>query len=132
MERVHVALPEVTAVVGSARRRNKGKTMSVLITREMMAANTAERFRQQYGPDFGVYPFGDSGEILRQLLALGPTPTVQQVEILCPGWTLLDCDECGEKVDQVVQVGQEPDYESATACICWRCATNAVALFNLP
>ena len=106
--------------------------MSVLITREMMAASTAERFRVQYGPDFGVFPFGDSAELLKQLLALGPSPTVQQVETLCPGWTSLDCDECGEKVDEVVQVGQEPDYDSATACICWRCATNAVALFKLP
>jgi hypothetical protein len=106
--------------------------MPELITQEQVAAKTAERFRQQYGPNFGVYPWGDSAEILKQLEALGPAPTVEQVEALVPGWTRIACDECGENVDQVVQVGQVPDYESSTACICWQCAVNATALFKLP
>jgi len=105
--------------------------MPVLITREQVAAQTAERFRRQYGPNFGVYPWGDSAEVLKQLNALGPSPAVEDVEALCQGWTLLSCDECGDRVDQVVQVGQEPDYESSTACLCWKCAVNAVALFKL-
>jgi hypothetical protein len=106
--------------------------MAKLITREKVAAGTAERYRQQYGPDFGVFPFGDSLEILKQIEALGPTPSPADVEAILPGWTRQECTECNEDSDQLVQVGQDPDYESSTAWLCWRCATNAVALFNLP
>ncbi len=106
--------------------------MAELITREQIAAGTAERYRQQYGPEFGVYPFGDSAEILRQIEALGPSPTPADIEAILPGWTRNECTECNQDADQLIQVGQEPDYESATAYLCWRCAINAVALFKLP
>jgi len=39
------------------------------------------------------------------------------------------CHECDARVD-VVQVGQEPDYESATANVCLVCLKKAVALLE--
>ena len=41
-------------------------------------------------------------------------------------WTNLQCDECGESVTMVVQLGQEPDYESNTANVCIRCLGEVV------
>lgn len=43
-------------------------------------------------------------------------------------WTRMQCDECGAHVDWVVELGQEPDYESATACICRSCLNKALLL----
>lgn len=43
-------------------------------------------------------------------------------------WTNLTCDECKQNVDKVVQLGEEPDYESSTASICFSCLTKAVKL----
>jgi hypothetical protein len=106
--------------------------MGVLISRRQMAAKTADRWREQYGPMFGVFPFGDAREVLKQLESLGRSPTVEQVEAICPGWTVLRCDECRDEVDEVVQLGEPPDYESSTAVVCLRCLVNACALFHEP
>lgn len=45
-------------------------------------------------------------------------------------WTNLKCDECERQVDRVIQVGQEPDYESSTAFLCVDCVTKAHALIT--
>lgn len=38
------------------------------------------------------------------------------------------CDECGAVVDVAVQVGEEPNYESRTATLCFACVEKAMAL----
>lgn len=43
-------------------------------------------------------------------------------------WTIMRCNECNKDVKHVVQLGQEPDYESATAQICFSCLNKAVKL----
>ena len=41
-------------------------------------------------------------------------------------WTRLKCHECGnEDINAVIQVGQEPDYESCTAGLCFDCVAKA-------
>lgn len=42
-------------------------------------------------------------------------------------WTTLKCDECGQEADWVLRVGEEPDYESRTACLCKACAGKVAA-----
>ncbi len=42
--------------------------------------------------------------------------------------TKCNCNECGKNADIVVQLGQEPDYESATANICLDCLKRAVEI----
>ncbi len=103
--------------------------MPHLITKADVAASVKDRFAQQYGPSFDEYPFGDSSAIYRQLLKLGDKPDAASIEALMPGWTRLNCDDCGNDVDAVVEVGQEPDYESATAHICVECIAKASELF---
>jgi len=44
------------------------------------------------------------------------------------GWTKNVCDECNNDCDITIQLGQEPDYESATASICKECLKKALAL----
>ena len=44
-------------------------------------------------------------------------------------WTRIPrCDECGAKGVPVVEIGQEPDYESRTAWICARCLRSALKM----
>jgi len=46
-------------------------------------------------------------------------------------WTVVPhCNECGASVPAVVEIGEEPDYESATAYVCLACLRKALALFT--
>jgi hypothetical protein len=43
---------------------------------------------------------------------------------------MLTCDECGKEAWDLVQLGEEPDYESSTASICVDCLKKAVELIE--
>ncbi len=69
------------------------------------------------------------GNKLRELD--GETATAEEVAKIIgnDSWTFADtCDECGATVDGLVQLGEAPDYESSTACICLNCLEKAVAI----
>lgn len=95
-------------------------------------AGVAERWKRTYfrGDKWGGY-HGDAEEVYRRLKALPPDATSADVAAAIgndtwagPGW----CDECGDKAPAMtMQLGQEPDYESATACVCLPCLEKAVA-----
>lgn len=40
-------------------------------------------------------------------------------------WTRLTCSECRRDVEIVIEVGEEPDYESCTAWLCINCVRKA-------
>ncbi len=40
------------------------------------------------------------------------------------------CSECGKKTWGIVQIGEEPDYESATAYVCSDCLRAALRLLG--
>ena len=98
-----------------------------LITRQKEANGAAERWRRQYG--LGQYG-DDKLEILAKLEALGENPAADEVDATIGNgsWTATVCDECGVKNVDVVEVGQEPDYESRTAHICKGCLSKALDL----
>ena len=61
------------------------------------------------------------------------TATSEQVDEIIGnrGWVRLSCDCCGATdIPTVVEVGDLPDYESATIQMCERCANKAVQLFE--
>lgn len=101
-----------------------------LITRQTEANKAAASWERQYAN--GKFGY-DKLLILENLKALGKTPIPDEVdEVIGNGsWTRTRCHCCGDDsgVD-VVQVGEEPDYESATACICKPCLLKALALFG--
>lgn len=45
-------------------------------------------------------------------------------------WTALSCHECGQYVEEVMSLGQEPDYESHTANVCFPCLCKAMETFK--
>lgn len=96
------------------------------------AAGAAASWRYTYGRTDGTWydpgKYGDREEIYDKLIALGPTPEpgfVDQI-IGSTSWTRCVCTECEDKnARAVVQLGQEPDYESCTAWVCLECLTLA-------
>ena len=45
-------------------------------------------------------------------------------------WRVCLCYECGYKVDSLVEIGDEPDYESETAYVCQSCLEKALNLIK--
>lgn len=98
----------------------------VLITQRDLIRGLPEKWRRQY-PDGGYYGRKD---VQGKLDALNcETATVEDVAAIIgnTSWTDIHCDACDESVPWIVRVGQEPDYESATAHLCGKCLADACA-----
>lgn len=80
----------------------------------------------------GVWYDNNKRDIGEALLALGAQPAIEDVNRVIGNnsWTQLICDECKNDVAAVVQLGAEPDYESATACVCGACLLKARRLLR--
>ena len=47
-------------------------------------------------------------------------------------WCSNTCDECGEHRDEVVRIGQEPDYDARWQDLCDGCLRKALAMVTAP
>lgn len=103
-----------------------------LITIKEEASKAAQHWRKTYFRD-GAWVYNSKKEtIYYYLLALGDSPTPDAVNEIIgnDSWTATFCHECGKSVEEVVQVGQDPDYDSATASICKPCLITALELIK--
>jgi len=97
-----------------------------IITRQTVADTAAERWASQYRHDKSMRV-----TTLRRINALGKHPNPDDVDRVIgnDSWTRTPCcDECGAENVPVLLVGQEPDYESATACLCGDCVRQAFSI----
>lgn len=78
-----------------------------------------------------AYKYDRDGKAAK-IRALGnhPDPDAVNEIIGNQSWTRCLCNECNRDVEAVVQLGQEPDYESRTAWICRDCIKLALAAFD--
>lgn len=94
-----------------------------LVTRNIRARTAAERWRRQYPDEKAKQP---------KLAALGDRPNPDDVDRIVgnKSWTEVPtCNECNrEGLPAVVELGDKPDYDSATAWVCLDCLRKAVAL----
>lgn len=93
----------------------------------------AERWKRQYHSrqhGWGTIALGSTKEIYDRLKALPDIATVANVNaaIGTNGWVEFWCNECKDYVPVAVQIGAEPDCESSTAVLCFRCFDKAAAL----
>lgn len=97
-----------------------------IISRTGNAAKAAAHWRATYAS--GVHG-QDKLAILDMLDALGSNPDPDTVDEVIgnTSWTCCYCDECRAACEQVIEVGQEPDYESATAKLCKACVIKAAS-----
>ena len=103
------------------------------ITRQGRANASAERYEEQYSGAIlqgGGYKQFDPAKVLQALRSLGPTPDPEDVDRVIgnDSWTFLSCNECGEKAQVVLRLGDPPDYESSTVELCFPCIIKAAAL----
>ena len=99
-----------------------------VITREWLAVLAASKWKQTYFRK-GEWQYGNDKEVIYyKLVALGYHPNYKDVDeaIGNTSWTNIYCNECNESVLKVIQLGEEPDYESSTACICKSCLLKAM------
>lgn len=104
-----------------------------LIKREELAKGVADRWYETYLDWRGVWLFGDDKRaIYANLIALGSNPSADDVDAAIgnDSWTQCRCNECSQCFEVVIEVGEKPDYESATAKLCKRCVTNALGWFD--
>lgn len=108
----------------------------MLITREILADEAPKRFLIQYGGrrDVKSWRGVTNGEMVDSLNALLTPIDADEVDrIIGNGsWTRVPtCDDCGQDgLAAVMQVGQEPDYESSTAHICQNCLLVALNIIG--
>lgn len=101
------------------------------ITKLDVIRRVAARFKKQYFHK-GVWPeahFGlvrDHQVTYQSIVDAGDDGAAIDVAIGNSSWTSLKCDECGTYVEELVQIGHEPDYESATANVCFSCLHRAL------
>jgi hypothetical protein len=103
--------------------------MMKLVTTAERIKTVAARWKDAYpGSRWGA----DKLAISAALDALDPlTATAEDVAAIIgnTSWTdLNDCDDCGAKGAAVIQVGEEPHYESYTAYLCPACVRKAYKL----
>lgn len=71
-------------------------------------------------------------EIYDNLVKLGDSPTADDINHIIgnSSWTSINCDVCGRDKQDVVELGQEADYEATPAYVCYDCAKKVVAMFG--
>lgn len=103
------------------------------IDERSQVADVAERWRAQY-PAGSTTITGSTDLIYQKLLALDPnTATATDVADIIGNRTWAGgntCDECNQVKDVLIELGQEPDYESSTANVCGDCLQKAIALIS--
>lgn len=103
-----------------------------LITRKGLATKVAKRWKNSYFKN-GEWRYGEDKEnIYLRLEALGSNPTPEDVNqaIGNNSWTNVRCDECDRQAAEVVQIGEDLDYESCTANVCKECLVTAIKEFE--
>lgn len=88
----------------------------------------AAAWRAQYGDRPKIPHLAD---VLPRLEALDrETASAAEVDAIIgnPSWTGLRCDVCHEDCAAIVQLGDEPDYDSTTLDICGECLAAASAI----
>ncbi len=82
------------------------------------AASVAQRWKRQMANTPG------NAALTAQLLALPPDAPLDDVDRIIgnKSWTRTMCTRCRTDSREVVEVGEPPDYESATVILCRECA----------
>ena len=103
-----------------------------LISTKSLVAGVAERWKAQYYQS-GEWICGDDKRLIYEKLAALP-PGASESEVVAiignQSWTAVSCDSCFNRVSEVVQVGEEMDYDSATVRLCRDCCRKAYLLFS--
>lgn len=107
------------------------RAQMIKITKLDVVRRVAAQFKRQYfrNGEWSEAHFGparDHAVTHQMIVDAGDNVAAIDIAIGSVSWTRLKCDECDRDVLSVVQLGQEPDYESATANVCFDCIRRAL------
>lgn len=105
-----------------------------LITDQSEASRAASRWKSHYytAGEWRQIACGDSEMVYLRLRELGKAPLPDDVAQVIgnTSWSAAPmCNECNTSTGVVVQLGDEPDYDSSTVWVCLSCLEKALALF---
>jgi len=105
----------------------------LLVTKQMLAAGAAERYREanQWRGEWLPPTDGrDPQTIYRQLQALSHDTDAEKVTEITgdPRWTANSCDECGQDCETVVLVAIEMHHPTDMTALCPDCLRQALRL----
>lgn len=103
-----------------------------VITKRELIENIAERWKNQWCYN-GRWSYDDKLVIYNKLIKLDTeVATEEDIKniIGSNSWTSCRCGECNEDKQSIIVVGEEPDYDSATACLCLNCVEGALKLLQ--
>jgi hypothetical protein len=103
----------------------------IIITRAELTHGVADRWKERYCSHgkWGKIWDGDSEKIYNAIVAANGDPDLIDAAIGNDSWTSTRCDECHSDKFDVIQLGDEPDYESNTVCLCKDCLHKAAEMF---
>ena len=106
-----------------------------LLTRRDLIKQVATRWRTQYFHlgTWGRCCDGSSQVVYEKLMALNLKKVKREEIDKIIGnnsWTELTCEGCRRDVDAAVEVGELPDYNSATVTLCAFCIASAAKLLR--
>ena len=106
-----------------------------IITKRDQIKGIIKSFRDAYGEslDKPSWVHGKTrGDLLQELktLNLDHATDKEIYNILDRDWVSLRCNECGLWGGKVIQLGEEPDYESNTVWVCIDCIKKALKILT--
>ncbi len=105
-----------------------------LITKRQLIDAVANNWKKQYFRNGawleGIDPPSKQTYLKLEELKTGASEDQIAAIIGNRTWTQNKCNECGKDCEAVVQLGELPDYDSATANICLACLTEAMELIS--
>ena len=104
-----------------------------IIRRSERARDAARVWKESYcSPNGKWYPcYGENKkEIYEKLCKLGTNPDPDEVDRVIddPSWTKVWCNECRNYVEEAIEIGEKPGYDSETATVCTDCLKSAWVL----
>lgn len=105
-----------------------------LITERTQVRDVAARWANAY-PSNGRYKNDQNKQAITKTLAAIDVATATSADVTAiignDSWCRSPtCNNCGEVVGVAVQLGEEPDYESRTATLCFACLKQALELIE--
>lgn len=103
-----------------------------VITKQSLIDNLPERWFNGYGlkdtrSNFRLANNKMALDIYNELIENKPLTEEKIIKIIGhASWITEYCNECNKPNDYIIEIGQEPDYDSATAKMCINCLNKAV------
>ena len=110
-----------------------------VITKRDVIKSVLSRYQEQYknyrddqivGVGAGRASVGETKRLLSKLDLDKCTEADVDAAIGTKGWASLTCDECHEKVDALIHIGDEPDYEAQWQMLCANCIKKAADMLT--